>query len=691
MMRELKPICEWGFGSLLVAIVLATAEAHAAVPVVVGGELLGATGVNVGGAVYDVDFVEGSCIDVYGGCDDVSDFPFTTLADATLAAQALLDQVLRDTASGDFDTFPDQVFGCAHPTVCGAQTPFALPDATNATIASAVNSSVEESDSVAELDWERALDTGTGNLQEFATWVVWTPVPPATPNVVLGELKGAFNVNVGGTLYDVEFVEGTCIDVYGGCDDGSDFRFTTVADATLAANALLDQVLLDSAGGDFDTFPAQVFGCAHPAICGAQTPFALPDPTNVTIVSAINSSAETSDAPAVLDWDRAVDTGTDNLQEFATWVIWTPVPTATPNVVLGELKGASNVDVDGVLYDVDFVEGACVDVYAGCDDVSDFPFASVADATIAAQALLDHVLRDTASGDFDSFPDQVFGCAHPTVCGAQTPFALPDALNVTLASAVNSSAETSDAPVVLDRERALDTGTDTLHEFAMYVVWTLVGADDDGDGIPNGSDNCPAIANAGQGDADSDAVGDACDMCPGSDDGIDADGDGVPDGCDICLAGDDNMDSDGDAVPDACDVCAGSDDAADADGDGVPDGCDLCLAGDDNVDSDGDAVPDACDVCLGADDSVDGDGDGVADGCDNCPVDFNEDQSDLDEDGMGDVCDVGPTPRVPGLQDWGVMALVILLVASSLVMTRRERRGVGSTSMSRLRTTQGRP
>ena len=200
MVRELKQMSGWGFGALFVAAVLATSGAHAAAPDVVGGELLGATGVNVGGAVYDVHFVEGSCIDVYDGCDDVSDFPFTILADATLAAQALLDQVLRDTASGDFDTFPAEVFGCANPAVCGAQVPFALPDATNVTITSAVNSSAEESDSVAEIVWERAEDFGAGSLHEFATWVVWTPVPPATPNVVLGELKGAFNVDVGGTL-----------------------------------------------------------------------------------------------------------------------------------------------------------------------------------------------------------------------------------------------------------------------------------------------------------------------------------------------------------------------------------------------------------------------------------------------------------------------------------------------------------
>jgi hypothetical protein len=52
------------------------------------------------------------------------------------------------------------------------------------------------------------------------------------------------------------------------------------------------------------------------------------------------------------------------------------------------------------------------------------------------------------------------------------------------------------------------------------------GADGDGDGVPDGTDNCPAVANVGQENADGDAQGDACDA--------DDDNDSVPDASDAC-------------------------------------------------------------------------------------------------------------------------------------------------------------
>ncbi|MDP6343056.1 MAG: PEP-CTERM sorting domain-containing protein [Alphaproteobacteria bacterium] len=107
----------------LCAVLIVGAAAQAA-PIVSGGELIGATDVDVGGTLYDVAFVEGSCIDEFGGCDEPTDFAFTTLADATLAAQALLDQVFVDSVAGNFDTDPTLTFGCSDPFGCGAVVPY---------------------------------------------------------------------------------------------------------------------------------------------------------------------------------------------------------------------------------------------------------------------------------------------------------------------------------------------------------------------------------------------------------------------------------------------------------------------------------------------------------------------------------------------------------------------------------------
>ncbi|OUR79662.1 hypothetical protein A9Q83_04535 [Alphaproteobacteria bacterium 46_93_T64] len=71
-----------------------------------------------------------------------------------------------------------------------------------------------------------------------------------------GLLNGATGVVVGGSNYNVTFIEDTCINAFDGCDQVSDFTFQTAAGARLASQALLDQVLL----GAFDTSPELVAG-----------------------------------------------------------------------------------------------------------------------------------------------------------------------------------------------------------------------------------------------------------------------------------------------------------------------------------------------------------------------------------------------------------------------------------------------
>lgn len=177
-------------------------------------------------------------------------------------------------------------------------------------------------------------------------------------------------------------------------------------------------------------------------------------------------------------------------------------------------------------------------------------------------------------------------------------------------------------------------------------------ADIDGDGMINGNDNCPTTDNPDQADGDNDGIGDACD----SNTITDSDNDGIEDAIDNCptTPNTDQANLDGDESGDVCDP--------DIDGDGIINGSDNCptTANPDQIDADSDGIGDACDLEI----KLDADKDGIEDTEDNCPNTPNANQADLDGDGIGDVCDADrdgdgiknsldncPTIQNPGQED----------------------------------------
>jgi hypothetical protein len=99
--------------------------------------------------------------------------------------------------------------------------------------------------------------------------------------------------------------------------------------------------------------------------------------------------------------------------------------------------------------------------------------------------------------------------------------------------------------------------------------------DADHDGVPDSSDNCPAVANPTQTDIDGDGIGDACDNCPkvSNPDQKDSNGNGIGDACEVPVVKRCYVDSDNDI--DAYDIVAilkaagkhvGATDPRDADG-----------------------------------------------------------------------------------------------------------------------------
>lgn len=107
--------------------------------------------------------------------------------------------------------------------------------------------------------------------------------------------------------------------------------------------------------------------------------------------------------------------------------------------------------------------------------------------------------------------------------------------------------------------------------------------DTDADGVKDDVDNCVAVPNPNQADADGDGIGDACDN--------DRDGDGIANDADNCpnVANANQADMDGDGIGDVCDD--------DIDGDGVPNAKDNCARtpNADQADTNLNSIGDACD------------------------------------------------------------------------------------------------
>jgi hypothetical protein len=189
---------------------------------------------------------------------------------------------------------------------------------------------------------------------------------------------------------------------------------------------------------------------------------------------------------------------------------------------------------------------------------------------------------------------------------------------------------------------SLDADGDGLtSEEETYYGTDPLNTDSDADGFVDGSDNCPAQANANQANYDGDRDGDICDP--------DVDGDGAANTADLCPNTALGVDADANG-------CALAQVDADADGacnpgapsGGPPPSCsgtDLCPSTPTGQTADANGC---------SQQQVDSDADGACDagapsggpppgctGTDNCP-DLPNDQSDVDGDGYGDACDGCP-------------------------------------------------
>lgn len=119
---------------------------------------------------------------------------------------------------------------------------------------------------------------------------------------------------VGGTLNDVEFLDGTCQEVFTDCNESSDFTFQTQADATAASQALLDSVFL----GVYDTATSLTRGCTElppeDVTCHALTPFGFQD--------ALPMQMNASNLTGLDDLVTGPFSDTDTFRPDLTWATW---------------------------------------------------------------------------------------------------------------------------------------------------------------------------------------------------------------------------------------------------------------------------------------------------------------------------------------------------------------------------------
>lgn len=142
----------------------------------------------------------------------------------------------------------------------------------------------------------------------------------------INTLTGATGVVVSGISYDVTFQDGTCIQVFSGCDSPADFLFNTASSAQAASLQLVAQVFINGPVGQFDT-PGLTAGCSDNQTCYTFTPYSLAADT-VTTAVATNYVSDAGEAGFI---GNLLSTGTDTATVSAwNWAVWSPSAQAVP-------------------------------------------------------------------------------------------------------------------------------------------------------------------------------------------------------------------------------------------------------------------------------------------------------------------------------------------------------------------------
>ncbi|MGI6375415.1 MAG: InlB B-repeat-containing protein [Anaerolineae bacterium] len=390
------------------------------------------------------------------------------------------------------------------------------------------------------------------------------------------------------------------------------------------------------------------------------------------------------EAACTAAWDFASDTVTADMTLYANWTVSDTTP---PQLTV------SGATADGVPMAGDPETGYILTTTreATIEHLIQFADGTSTDETLADSYFGLQLISSTVTvADLQAYyeargvPEPALSYLKGAAAGTN-PFVYIRGSTVALVDAAQHDLDSVDVDMTVPDDYPLGTYTlrgqiTDLAGNATDVTLILIveGLDTDEDGVLDGEDNCPVIANGDQLDADTDGLGNVCDNCPDAfnPDQADTDGDGVGDVCEVV------GDSDGDGLLDDVDNCpyVANPRQKDKDADGTGDDCDgcprdplkaepgACGCGVPDTDTDGDGIADCADNCPSTSnsDQADTDGDGVGDACeavvdtdrdgmpdesDNCPTTPNPDQLDGDGDGIGDACEGGADLDGDGVPD----------------------------------------
>lgn len=243
---------------------LISGQIHAVGLIVIDGQLHGATNVGVDGVLYDVEFLDGTCVDLFSGCDEEADFSFDNWYKASRAAQALLDQVFLDSHQGAFDTNSQLTAGCESSRGCFTLVPtsYGIPSQL-LNVARAYNKDFESFDSTGlwstyilndlSLNSLGPFTERSGNTLTFSRWTPVSPVPGPACDIQLNQSKFSNGDMVTADVFRLANLSNDSVPV-----ELKVWAASSGASATSVLNLGQDGSFVLPAGTDIDLGPLQL-------------------------------------------------------------------------------------------------------------------------------------------------------------------------------------------------------------------------------------------------------------------------------------------------------------------------------------------------------------------------------------------------------------------------------------------------